>query len=109
MEYLLAMLSNLIGQFPVYLIYILGIIYAVINYNKYPRVSVFVIIGMIILMINSIFFSFINIWAPIYFYGKYSMTMYQWISISIGIIRSFIFSIGFFLIIYAVFMDREKK
>jgi hypothetical protein len=109
MDYLEALLSNILNQFPLYIIYILGIIYAAIKSNKYPRVSLFVIIGIVILIIGSILFSSLTIWVQLNLFNKYSMTVYNRILFFINSLKSFIFFIGFFFIIFAVFLDREKK
>lgn len=102
-------LTSLARQLPTFLVYLGGVIWALVWIGKHTKASIFLIIGIIILFLDSVIISGIYIWLPSYLMaqGNYPSNMSTYYLI-IGIISNLVFAIGFILILLAVFSGRSK-
>jgi hypothetical protein len=102
-------LTSLARQLPTFLVYLGGVIWALVCIGKHTKASIFLIIGIIILFLDSVIISGIYIWLPSYLMAQgnypYNMSTYYLI---IGIINNLVVAIGFIFIFLAVFSGRSK-
>jgi hypothetical protein len=105
---LIASLYNLLLRLPIYLIYITGIILAIISWNKHPKVSLLTLIGLLILIISGLTGTFINMWLPQFIFPRYGNYILGVITTIRGIISSLVVASAWGLILWAIFGWRQS-
>ena len=100
----------MLGQLPMLILWIVGIILALKNWTDYPRVSLLALIGFITLILQAIIFSFINVMLPQFLSQKGSSGSEIGLYFSIfGVVRSVFGALSWGLIVAAIFTQRYKK
>jgi hypothetical protein len=64
-EMLLPTLSTYLIQCPLFLIWLAGIVLAVIRWRKHPRVSLLAVIALVIIFIETIINTSLGMWLPL--------------------------------------------
>ncbi len=106
----IGILTTLLFQVPLYLVWITGIIIAVRNLKIYPKISLYTIIALGILLCETIIFSAASVLIPV-IGSQYGLTVSQtgiFYSIS-GFVRILIATACWGLIIAAIFSCRTKE
>lgn len=105
-----AYLGVLARQIPTFLVYLVGLILALVWMRKHPKVSVFFIIAIVILFLNSVTLLWINLWLPAYWrtQGSPIADMYFFLTI-VGVVGDLIRAGAFVLILLAVFSGRSAN
>jgi len=103
-------LSNLLIQCPLFIVWSVGIFIALTNMKNYPKISIFTLVALGIFLIETIIFSVANTLIPLmsYQYGWTTNNIATFYTIS-GIIRSLINTVCWGLIIAAIFSCRTKE
>jgi hypothetical protein len=64
-DVILPTLSTYLFQLPLFLVWLAGIILAIMRWQRHPRVSLLVLIALILILIETIINSFLGIWIPL--------------------------------------------
>jgi hypothetical protein len=110
MENLTSILSVFIVDIPIVLVWLIGIILAIVFWNQHPRVSLLSLIALIGLMILTLVGTFLNVWLPMNL-DKSGWTVTQ-MGIRLGIFGfiSSLLSAGFWgLLLAAIFGWRKNN
>lgn len=59
---MMSAVSAFLGQLPVYLAWFAGVVAAIINWRKHPRVSLIVVIVVLAFFVASLAGTYLNIW-----------------------------------------------
>jgi hypothetical protein len=60
----LSALSAIGMQIPIYIVWITGIILAIVNIKKMPKVSILTLIALVLFLITSVISSIVNVYYP---------------------------------------------
>lgn len=101
-------LTSLARQIPIFLVYLIGIILALVWIRKHTKASIFLIIAIVILFFNSVTMTGIYMWLPNYLRDLgISPADYDLYYLVIGIVSNLIEAVAFILILLAVFSGRS--
>ena len=108
-EFMTAFLSVLAVNIPIYLVWLVMFIVALINIKNYPKVSLLTIISVIIFFISNILSCISTGILPMVYreYG-WSSSTFAMIMGTVNVIRSFFTALAYALLIGAVFGWRKK-
>ena len=106
----ITILSSLGIGIPLYIVWIITLIVAIINKKDYPKVSLLTITSILIFFISTVIFSVANAILP-HIYINYGWSTYHMgVTMSvINIVRSLISALAWALIIYAIFGWRNRN
>ena len=103
-ETIFSTLSSFLAQAPMFLVWLAGLVVAIIRWQRHPRVSLLALIGLSLLLLETFIGTIMNIQLPVLFSG------WGWGAAEIGtffIIKGFIqavvAAIGFGLLLVALF------
>jgi hypothetical protein len=106
----IGILTTLLVQFPLYLVWFTGIIIAFLNIKKYPKISTFALIAFVICILETIIFSIANTSIPLiahqHGWALNSISIFYTIS---GIVHSLLSTAVWCLVIAAIFSCRTKE
>lgn len=104
----LAALSNLVVQLPVLVVWVVGFILAASRWQRHRKVSLFVVLGLSILLITMLAGGWLSVWLPQRMRGTSgSLARLGVILFSSRLLISVIGAVGWGLLIAAVFRGRE--
>jgi hypothetical protein len=109
MQTLLPTLSALVMQLPVLLVWLIGLILAIVFWKRHPKVSLFTIIGVSGLLLLTLINTYLNLWLPLMMNeGGVSATQ---IGITMGIkgIVTSVLSAIFWAFIFVAILGWRKK
>lgn len=109
-EYGLVVLGmNILGQLPLLIVWLVGMILAVKNWQAYPKVSLLALIGFVTLILQSIVFSVVSMLLPEFLRQSSFSTSEIGMYFSVfGLVRSFFSAISWGFIVAAIFTYRYK-
>ncbi len=103
-------LLSLLVQSPLYLVWLAGIIIAILNLRNYPKISIFTIIALGIFIckraVLSVLYWYIPLMCQNYGWTNRNISVFYQIS---GVLDSFISAFCWGLIIAAVFSNRTAE
>lgn len=98
-------ISALVAQLPVYLAWFAGIVAAVINWRKHPRVSLIVVIVVLVFFFESVTATMLNFWLPMNLPAETVGTVF----FVKGVIQSVLNAVLWALMFVAMFGWRGKR
>ena len=106
----IAVLSSLAIQSPLLILYLAGIVIALIRWARHPRTSLFTILALGVLLVLAITNTFVYTLLPTYFFGG-EQTLSQRFTIFylIGIIINLLHATAFGFLLAAIFGERTNK
>ena len=103
-------MAMLLGQSPTLLVYLVGIVIAVVRMPRHPRPATFVLIGCVLLLAASIVSSLAQMWAFNSRSGSTaSAASIGQMLIAVNLVLTFVRAGGFVLLIVAAFVARETE
>jgi hypothetical protein len=108
-QILYILLGNLVTQIPVVLVLIIGIIFSFLRWSKHPKVAKIALGGLGILFFTILLglgLSFLRVQLPFLLDRNYELVSY--INVGIGFIENLVWTFGLALLIYAVWVGRDK-
>jgi hypothetical protein len=103
------LLGNLVRQIPVIIVIIIGIIFAFVKWSKNPKVAKVALGGLGILsfaILLNLGVSFLSVQLPLLLDGNFQLIGY--INVGISFIGNLVWAFGLVLLIYAVWVGRDK-
>jgi hypothetical protein len=109
-EYLPSILGAVALQAPVYLIWLGGILLAILTWRKNPRVSLLSVIALALLLLNSILGTVLNSLIPIMMQRSgMDFRQFGMISLIRGLLQTVIACVAWILVLAAVFGWRKQQ
>ena len=110
MDKLLPVLSSLLFQLPIILVWLVGIILALVFWRRHPIVSAMTLIAFIGFLILSFIGAWLNIWLPITLQEQgLSAEQISIIFTIRGAINALVYTFLWILVAFAIFGWRKKK
>jgi hypothetical protein len=109
-QILYILLGNLVTQIPVILVLIIGIIFSIVKWSKNPKVAKIALGGLGILVFSTLLgigFGWLRVQLPFLLDRNYELVGY--INVGLSIIENLIWTFGLALLIYAVWVGRDKS
>src|SRR2546429_4296534 len=110
-EKLLRLLQDFAEQLPSFLTILGCVIFAVVRWQRNPRVSLVVLIALFILLIQSVVFTIVYNWVPDWIIDSAEVTskaaVSQKVYLVLGIISNCFLSIGLAVLLVGIFMRRD--
>ena len=101
--------SRLLPQFPLLIVYVVAIVLALVRWQRHPRASAFLLMGAGLLLANSIGWSVAyQVVMSSQAVGSGPMTLGRVFSI-MGIVSGLIAAVGHGLMVAAVFAGRDRE
>lgn len=102
-----SLLGALLPQIPLYLIYLVGSVIAVMRWKRHPRVSLYLLVSIAVSFVAAIILTVVQMWLPYYLARlKFDANMYTYYFYALRLISSLIGALTFGLILLAVFAER---
>lgn len=98
------MYLNILAQLPLYLTWLAGIVLAIVTWRKHPQVSLFTLIGLVVVFLNAGFGLFFNmIMVPRLMEGGRSVTSISGVLTIVHAVQTLISAVGFGFVLAAIF------
>ena len=105
-----SILSILIVQLPLILVWVIGLVLAIIRWKRHPRASLFTLIAITGLMILSLAGSLLSVWLPVMIRtGGWDVSRIGVINTAVGFVRSLLAAILWGLLLAAIFGKRNEN
>ncbi|MBI4853741.1 MAG: hypothetical protein HY819_18260 [Acidobacteria bacterium] len=98
-----------LGQLPMLVLWIVGIILAIKNWTAYPKVATLAMIGFITLILQTLVFSVVSVVLPQLLIRNDSNSEVGLYFSIFGVVKSLFSAASWGLIVAAVFTQRYKK
>ncbi|MBN1249442.1 MAG: hypothetical protein JXC32_17405 [Anaerolineae bacterium] len=100
-------LSNLLVQLPIIVLWIVGVVVALLRWSRHPRVSLLTLIGLLILLLQSLVTGLLVPWLQITLLGRgmHGSRMGMLMGV-VGVVASLIKTGAWGLILVAIFSGR---
>ncbi len=97
-------------QLPIFIAWLIGMMLAVINWRRYPRVSLLTFLALILFIVLALASPVINTWLPLLLHAQFGTPFRQGTAIGafIGFIESAIRAIAWLLLFIAIFSWRSN-
>ena len=95
------------GRIPLFLLLLGGIGFALMRWNRHPRVSFLTILGLLFYLLESIFFTFIVFLVPTLLPAGASFVASDWIYTVLYVLDDFAYAAVIIVLISAVFTQRK--
>jgi hypothetical protein len=103
-------LSNILIQIPVYLVWIAGLIVAVVTWRKHARASLLAVIGLGMFFIQALLGNFLSPWLQQTLARQgVGVRTIRLVLLGRGLLTSLVMMVAWALIIAAVFLPRTAK
>ena len=104
------LISSIATQMPMLAIFVVGIVVALVLWSKHPKVSALAMLGLGILLLNSIGMSIVQslLIASQNKGGGMSAEAFSRTMQVVGLVRAVIGAGGFVVLIWAIFADRPR-
>lgn len=99
-----AALPLYLGQLPIYLIWLAGIVLSVMYRRKYPKVSLLAGIAFVVLLISSLISNYLAMWLPFVLIGSPNRSTILAIN---ALVQSLIQAVAWGLVLVAIFGRRR--
>lgn len=102
-------LTQLLGQAPVLLVYVIGIVIAMVNWSRYPKPALLTFLSMALFLITSVLqsFTFVSIVHARTDFAWSASTMAAVLSVN-GLMGSLFRAVAFGFLLAAVFVSRSQ-
>lgn len=105
-----ALVLNYALQIPLYLVWLVGVVLAVISWKRNPKVSLLTVIALAVFFILSGVGTGLNMWLPPTWYERGWMpARIGLLTAAIGFVRTLVDAVGFGLLLAAVFGWRKAN
>ncbi|HEX8221888.1 MAG TPA: hypothetical protein VF914_22050 [Chloroflexia bacterium] len=101
-----ATLSTYVAQLPVLAVWVVGIVLALTNRHKQPRLSSLVLISLGTFLVLSLLGTFLSIWLPVTFNRSWSGEQLGLALFILGLVHSFIAAGAWIVLLVALFRGR---
>lgn len=106
---LFQVMQSLLGQFPSLLMFVAGLVFAIIRWKKYPRISLAVAIAMLLLSVHAIVFALAYVFLPDLLIDPREFSSRR----TIFLVLSFLYNLGLAVclgvLVAAIFMQRGNE
>lgn len=103
-------LVSLVAQILLFLVWLAGIVFAVVRWRRHPRASLLIVIGLVVAMANQAAGLALSLSLPqlidAQFFPSRSLPM---IVAAVGWVRSLVSAVAFGLLLAAVFVERPPE
>lgn len=106
-EILVIMLGSLLVRLPILLIWLVGVIIAIVRWQRHPRTSLMLVLGLAILTLASLIGVFWEAWLP-QGAARIGVSRIGALASVYGIVQALISAVGWVLVIIAVFSKRPE-
>jgi phosphotransferase system glucose/maltose/N-acetylglucosamine-specific IIC component len=96
-------------RWPVMLVALAGIVFAIIRWKRHPKVSALVVTGLILSQAQSLFFSYLYYLLPRLATRGWTWTAIDSLSIALDLCQDLFFSLAIALLAAAVFIGRSRQ
>ena len=103
-----ATLSTYVAQLPVLAVWVAGIVLALTNRHKQPRLSSLVLISFGMFLLLSLLGTFLSIWMPVTFNRYWSSEQIGLALFILGLVHSFIAAGAWIVLLVALFRGRAE-
>lgn len=93
-------------RWPVMLVALAGIVFAIIRWKRHPKVSALVVVGLILFQAQSLFFSYLYYLLPRLATRGWTWAAIDNLSIAVDLCQDIFFSLAIALLAVAVFLGR---
>jgi hypothetical protein len=101
-------LLRLASSAPVYIVWLIGIVLALMRWRKHPQVSLMIVLALGMMLVTSIIFQYLYIWLPRRLLdGDLSSMSITRVYTVLGVIHSSVSAVGFGLLLVALFRWRH--
>ncbi len=92
-------------QVPVLLTWLVGIVIALVNARKYPRVSLVAVVGLVLLLASSIAVIYLQLMLPLFLHTRFgvSFDLIGNIMLLIELVQAFLSVVAWVLLLWAIF------
>lgn len=97
-----------LGQMPLLIVWIVGIVLAIKNWEHYQKASLLALLGFTTLILETIVFSVVNMALP-QFLNSISASEIGLYYSAVGAVRTLLEAASFGLLVAAIFTQRYKK
>jgi hypothetical protein len=98
-----------LAQLPVYLVLLVGMLLAGINWRKHPRVSLLAMVGIGLILISALVASFLGSSLPLFLHTRGLPARFMGtVLLVVNLARSLITATGWVLILWALFGWRRE-
>lgn len=110
MEGAIATLGQYLVQIPVFIVWLVGIVLAVVYWRWHPKVSLLAFIALAAFLVTSLFGSALSMWLPIGLQRRgWALARVGMIVTVVGFIRSLVSATLWGLLIAAIFGWRSER
>lgn len=103
-----SVLGALAPQLPLYLVYLIGSIGAIIRWKRHPRASLFLIVSIAISFVTAIILTIVQMWLPYYLATlKVDAVSISYYFYGLNVIGNLIRALTFVFVLLAVFVERS--
>jgi hypothetical protein len=101
--------SQFLTWLPLYLLWMLGIILAMIRWQRHPTVSIQAALAFVILIVNSMASTVAYAWLPGYLQkGNYSAEQVGYVLTAARVFFNLVGAVAWVLILVAIFAERNR-
>jgi hypothetical protein len=94
---------------PLYFLWLLGIVLAMVRFRRHPTVSVLTALACAILIVNSMASVFANTWLQGYLLGRsFSTEQVANIMVMVGVFFNLVSAVAWALVLVAIFAERHR-
>ncbi len=109
MQTLMPTLSALAVQLPIFLVWLIGLILAIVFWKKHPRVSLFATVGISGLFILTLVTTYLNLWLPLMLHERGVSAAQIGVTLGVKGIVTSVFSAIFWGFIIGAILGWRKK
>lgn len=98
----------LVRRSPLFLLYLAGIIFALVRMKRHPRASIMTVLSLVIFSLESTWFTLFIFWLPrVYIRMHLSTTAVEWLYAIVYFVEDFVFCFAIVLLVAAAYTDRK--
>ena len=101
---------SILVQSPLYLVWLAGLVYSLLQLGKHPKAAVLALVGIVIVMLNGLLSSVVSLWLPqSLMESGSSVEGMTTVLTAVGIGRSLLGALGWALVIVAIYRGRSVE
>jgi hypothetical protein len=103
-------LSRFLPLTPIYAVWFIGLIVALVRWNRHPKVSLLVTLATVLLFLNSVVANLLSIWLIHYSRDQagFSHERMGWMLGVLGFVSPLVGAAGYAMLLVAAFMGRGQ-
>jgi hypothetical protein len=99
-----SLLPQYLAQVPVYLVWLVGIVLAIVHWRRYPQPSLLTLIALVILFLRGLISTFLNTWLPLALHSQgWSVQGTSTFLLAHHIVSTLVAAVAYGLLLAAVF------